>query len=132
VKLALRLHPDKNSAPGAEDAFKAVGKAFTVLSDEEKRADYDKYGDNAPSENGGTRNHQRYREEDISPEEIFNMFFGGGMHSQRMYRNTRRATPQQPQQPRTPFQQFLQFLPLLLVFSLSLFSFPNEQHVPFR
>ena len=32
-KLALALHPDKNKAPGAAEAFKAVGNAFAVLSD---------------------------------------------------------------------------------------------------
>ena len=30
-KLALQLHPDKNKAPGASEAFKAVGNAFAVL-----------------------------------------------------------------------------------------------------
>lgn len=32
-KLALALHPDKNKAPGAAEAFKAVGNAFGTLSD---------------------------------------------------------------------------------------------------
>ncbi|XP_055644325.1 dnaJ homolog subfamily C member 18-like [Toxorhynchites rutilus septentrionalis] len=39
-KLALLLHPDKNKAPGAEDAFKSVANAYTVLTDDEKRAKY--------------------------------------------------------------------------------------------
>ena len=43
-KLALQLHPDKNTAPGAEDAFKKVNKAWDVLSDGNKRATYDNYG----------------------------------------------------------------------------------------
>ena len=43
-KLALQLHPDKNTAPGAEDAFKKVNKAWDVLSDGNKRATYDAYG----------------------------------------------------------------------------------------
>ncbi|CEG46417.1 Molecular chaperone (DnaJ superfamily) [Plasmopara halstedii] len=74
-KLALKLHPDKNSAPGAEDAFKAVGKAFAVLSDHDKRAHYDRYGDDAPVQQQGRRYAQ---DEEVTPEEIFNMFFGGG------------------------------------------------------
>lgn len=33
----MKVHPDKNTAPGAEDAFKAVNKAFEVLSDPTRR-----------------------------------------------------------------------------------------------
>ncbi len=43
-KLALQFHPDKNKTPGATDCFKAIGKAFAVLSDSKKRCDYDNYG----------------------------------------------------------------------------------------
>lgn len=32
-KLALKVHPDKNRAPAAMDAFKKVGQAYTCLSD---------------------------------------------------------------------------------------------------
>lgn len=40
-KLALVLHPDKNKAPAAGEAFKIVGKAYAVLSNPQKKADYD-------------------------------------------------------------------------------------------
>ncbi|KAF6215674.1 hypothetical protein GE061_000005 [Apolygus lucorum] len=40
-KLALLLHPDKNNAPGAAEAFIVVVTAFEVLSSEEKRREYD-------------------------------------------------------------------------------------------
>ena len=36
-KLALKLHPDKNSAPEADEAFKLVGMAYATLSDTRKR-----------------------------------------------------------------------------------------------
>ncbi|XP_055617665.1 dnaJ homolog subfamily B member 1-like [Toxorhynchites rutilus septentrionalis] len=45
-KLALRLHPDKNKAPGAEEAFKSVANAYTILADESNRAKYDYYRKN--------------------------------------------------------------------------------------
>jgi len=38
--LAMRYHPDRNQAPGAEARFKAVSKAYEVLSDPARRADY--------------------------------------------------------------------------------------------
>ena len=49
-KLAVKFHPDKN--PGdktAEDKFKEIGEAYDVLSDEQKRAAYDRYGHASPS-----------------------------------------------------------------------------------
>ena len=38
--LAMRYHPDRNGAPGAEARFKAVTKAYEVLSDRSKREEY--------------------------------------------------------------------------------------------
>jgi len=39
--LAMRYHPDRNQAPGAEARFKAVTKAYETLSDPARRAEYD-------------------------------------------------------------------------------------------
>lgn len=38
--LAMRFHPDRNSEPGADVRFKAIAKAYEVLSDPDKRAEY--------------------------------------------------------------------------------------------
>lgn len=128
-KLALKLHPDKNQAPGAEDAFKAVGKAFAVLSDGDKRAHYDRYGhgEDEQPRNSGSSGRQTYQEE-VSPEEIFNMFFGTGLRSSRrggarnhMYRQQQhQQNSGQQQQPRNGLMQLLQFLPLIVIFLMSL------------
>jgi len=38
--LAMRYHPDRNQAPGADARFKAIAKAYEVLSDPVKREEY--------------------------------------------------------------------------------------------
>jgi len=48
-KLAVMLHPDKNKAPGADEAFKKLGKAYGVLSDPEQKKIYDASGGNIQS-----------------------------------------------------------------------------------
>ena len=51
--LARKYHPDKNSDPGADDKFKEIQEAFAVLSDSEKRAQYDRFGHSGPQMGGG-------------------------------------------------------------------------------
>ncbi|KTW29871.1 hypothetical protein T552_01075 [Pneumocystis carinii B80] len=83
-KLALLLHPDKNGAPGADEAFKLVSKAFQVLSDPQKRMIYDQYGDDLDSRASGAGSSGFSRAggglfgEEIDSQDLFNMFFGGG------------------------------------------------------
>ncbi|KAF2709290.1 DUF1977-domain-containing protein [Pleomassaria siparia CBS 279.74] len=95
-KLSLLTHPDKNGYEGADDAFKLVSRAFQVLSDPDKKAKFDRFGGDpdsrfpgAPPGGGGFSNFNRASsgaqrqgpmwEEEISPEEMFRQFFGGGM-----------------------------------------------------
>ncbi|XP_072493111.1 dnaJ homolog subfamily B member 12-like [Notamacropus eugenii] len=91
-KLALKFHPDKNHAPGATEAFKAIGTAYAVLSNSEKKRQYDKFGDekSQAAQQGQDHGHfHRGFEADISPEDLFNMFFGGVFPSSNIhvYRN---------------------------------------------
>uniref|UniRef100_A0A061S2H6 DnaJ homolog subfamily B member 12 n=1 Tax=Tetraselmis sp. GSL018 TaxID=582737 RepID=A0A061S2H6_9CHLO len=142
-KLALKLHPDKNRARGSDEAFKAVSKAFSCLSDAEKRAAYDRYGHEdgamAARQAAGAARGGMYRtEEDFDPEEIFNMFFGGGFGQfgqTRMYRAhfggfpQQRARQQQQQQQQVqpnPIAGLLQLLPVLLILLLTFFNGSNE------
>ncbi len=43
-RLAMKWHPDRNKAPDAEERFKEIAKAYAVLSNPEKRAQYDAHG----------------------------------------------------------------------------------------
>lgn len=43
-RLAKQYHPDVNKAPDAEEKFKEIQRAYEVLSDPDKRANYDRFG----------------------------------------------------------------------------------------
>jgi len=43
-KLALQYHPDRNKDPGAAEKFKEISEAYAVLSDDQKRSEYDQFG----------------------------------------------------------------------------------------
>jgi len=86
-KLALKYHPDRNKSADAEEQFKEISEAYAVLSDDEKRMQYDRFGHEGIS--------GKYTWDDIfrgadfdsifrdtgfgfgGSDTIFNMFFGG-------------------------------------------------------
>jgi DnaJ family protein A protein 1 len=70
-KLAMKLHPDKNPDGSTEEQFKELSFAYQVISDPEKRAAYDRGGENAIKEGGSHSGGGM-------PNDIFDMFFGGG------------------------------------------------------
>ncbi|KAF9477586.1 DnaJ-domain-containing protein [Pholiota conissans] len=150
-KLALALHPDKNGAPGADEAFKLVSKAFQVLSDPQKRATFDngtdpedRYGSMSSGASAFSGRGARFDGE-LSPEDLFNMFFGGGggggfgpsfatsfgggptvftfggpgFRTQPFNRGAAAGAGTQNTEPRS---LFVQLLPLLLLFGFSLLS----------
>ncbi|MEM2782528.1 MAG: molecular chaperone DnaJ [Candidatus Hadarchaeales archaeon] len=43
-ELAMKYHPDRNKSPEAEEKFKEISEAYAVLSDDQKRAEYDRWG----------------------------------------------------------------------------------------
>ena len=52
-RQALLFHPDKNKSPGAEEHFKKISEAYTVLSDTNKRQIFDTYGEEGLKNEGG-------------------------------------------------------------------------------
>ncbi len=80
-RLARKYHPDRSTEPDAEDRFKEIQEAYAVLSDEQKRAHYDRFGHDGPQGSpfggfgGGGFN---INLEDILGGDFFSSFFGGG------------------------------------------------------
>ena len=86
-KMAKKYHPDVNKAPDAADKFKEVNEAYEVLSDENKKAAYDRYGHAAFEQGGagaGGFGGQGFGGfEDMDFGDIFGSFFGGGQSRSR-------------------------------------------------
>ncbi len=82
--LARKYHPDVNHEPGAEERFKTINEAYRVLSDPERKAQYDQFGHEA-FKNGGMGQGGGFGFDDLGDifgfggfEDLFGDFFGGG------------------------------------------------------
>lgn len=87
-RLARQYHPDVNKETGADERFKEINEAYEVLSDEDRRARYDRFGHEGVNssgfsgfEGGGFG----------SMADIFEEFFGGGMNNRRRRQGPRRG-----------------------------------------
>ncbi|KAK3386905.1 hypothetical protein B0H63DRAFT_142124 [Podospora didyma] len=169
-KQSLLTHPDKNGHEHADEAFKMVSRAFSVLGDKDKRDKFDRFGTDPDSRQsaaqqqgnpfsgfanraagggmgGGGGGGGMWGDEDISPEEMFARFFGGGgfggggfdagpqfvfnfgggpgirVHQFGGARpRARPRNPGQPEEPASLFSTIMGLLPILLLFIFPLLS----------
>ena len=96
-KIAIKFHPDKNpDDKDAEEKFKEAAEAYEVLSDDEKRGRYDRFGHQGVGGAGGGFGGGSMNMEDIFSQfgdifgggNPFESFFGGGGRGQRTRKGT--------------------------------------------
>ncbi|WP_010495624.1 molecular chaperone DnaJ [Paenibacillus elgii] len=110
-KLARQYHPDVNKADDAESKFKEAKEAYDVLSDDQKKAQYDRFGHVDPNQGmGGGFNGADFG----GFGDIFDMFFGGGQ----------RRNPNAPQRGND-----LQYT-LTIEFKEAVFGKKTDIHIP--
>ncbi|BAW73235.1 DnaJ domain-containing protein [Helicobacter pylori] len=86
-RLARKYHPDLNKTKEAEEKFKEINAAYEILSDEEKRRQYDQFGDNMfGGQNFSDFARSRSASEDL--DDILSSIFGKGGFSQRFSQNS--------------------------------------------
>lgn len=113
-KLARQYHPDVNKADDAEAKFKEAKEAYDVLSDDQKKAQYDRFGHVDPNQGmgaggfGGGADFGGFGD-------IFDMFFGGG---------GQRRNPNAPQRGND-----LQYT-MTIEFKEAVFGKKTEIHIP--
>ncbi|RYM05301.1 molecular chaperone DnaJ [Sporolactobacillus sp. THM7-7] len=90
-RLARKYHPDVNKSPDAPKKFKEAKEAYEVLSDPQKRSNYDQYGSADPNEGAGFGGFggQGFGGSDFGFGDIFDQIFNGG---------SRRRDPNAPRQ----------------------------------
>ncbi|XP_042504580.1 chaperone protein DnaJ-like [Macadamia integrifolia] len=87
-KLALKYHPDLNKSSGAEEKFKEISAAYEVLSDDEKRSLYDRFGEAGLQ---GEFVGSGVDSQGVDPFDIFDAYFGdsNGFFGGKEYSNNR-------------------------------------------
>jgi molecular chaperone DnaJ len=94
-KVAMQYHPDRNPGDkGAEEKFKEAAEAYEVLSDSDRKAQYDRFGHAGMRGNGGAHQYSNMEDifsqfGDIFGDSGFESFFGGGRRSSGRSRGTR-------------------------------------------
>ena len=74
-RLAMKFHPDRNKSADAHDRFKEINEAYEVLSDQERRAAYDRFGHAGTDGAFGARGFEGFAFGGLG--DIFDAFFGG-------------------------------------------------------
>lgn len=91
-RLARQYHPDVNKEPDAAERFKEINEAYQVLSDDDNRARYDRFG-HAGVQNGGSGGFSNEGFSGMGVDDIFEAFFGGsfGGNNRRRQRGPQRG-----------------------------------------
>jgi len=133
-KLALKYHPDKNNTAGTADAFKRISNAYAVLSDKDKRRQYD-----LQQEGHGHESNQNFQfQTEMSAQEIFDMFFNNRNHGVFFNNGNIRAYnvrfPQRAANNRANQQEntISPFLPIIILSLISILSSNMVADSPFR
>jgi len=90
-KLARQYHPDVNKSPDAEERFKEINEAYAILSDDQRRSAYDRFGHEGLKGMGGMPDFSTVDFSDIFGDLFGDLFgFGGFSRSSRRAHNAPR------------------------------------------